>query len=153
MKAFFTSFTGQIISVLLMLAIVSACTLEPTDTSPTMTLAGTSWNLKTLDGQTVSSDPPPNISFEASRMGGYGGCNRYFANYTGSSDGVFSTDQVGATKMACIGERGQLEQRYLELLGKASQYAVSREQLHLLDTNRKILLVFAAAKPAEQSVK
>lgn len=151
MKALFASFAGQIISVLLVLAIVSACTLDSRDAEPGMSLADTHWNLKTLDNQPVTAERPPSISFEANRMGGFGGCNRFFGNYTGSTDGVFSTDQIGATKMACGAERDQLEQHYLEQLGKASLYAVTREQLHLLDNNRKILMVFTAAKPANSS--
>ncbi|EIJ35792.1 META domain-containing protein [Thiothrix nivea] len=147
MKAFFASFAAQIVAVLAILAIVSACTLESRDTEPAMSLVSTQWNLKTLDGQAVGPENAPTLSFDTSRIGGNGGCNRYFGNYTASSDGVFSTDQLGATKMACADGRGQLEQHYLEQLGKAGLYAVTREQLHLLDTNRKILMVFTAAKP------
>lgn len=149
MRTFFTSLTGQVSSALLALLLVSACTLDPAEAPPpTTTLAGTTWELKTIDNQPAPAKQPLTLSFEDTRMGGYSGCNRYFGNYTSSNDGVFSTGPIGATKMACIGERGQQEQHYLELLGKASQYAVSRGQLHLLDTSRKILLVFTAAKPA-----
>lgn len=149
MRTFLTSLTGQITSALLALLLVSACTLDPAEVPPpTTTLAGTVWNLKTIGNQPAPTEQPLTLNFEDTRMSGYSGCNRYFGNYTGSNDGVFSVGPIGATKMACIGERSQQEQHYLELLGKASQYAVSRGQLHLLDTSRKILLVFTTAKPA-----
>lgn len=148
MRAFLASLSGQVTSALLAVLVVSACTLDPADVPPsTATLTGTMWDLKTIDNQAAPTERPLTISFDDTRMSGYSGCNRYFGNYTSSNDGVFSTGPIGATKMACIGEQGQQEQHYLELLGKASQYAVSRGQLHLLDTNRKILLVFGAAKP------
>lgn len=153
LKAFFSSFTGQMIGVLLLLAIVSACSLDSREATPSMTLVDTSWNLKTLDGQAITTDKPPTIHFDASRMNGYAGCNQFFGNYTGSSDGVFSTSNVGATKMACIGEKGQLEQQFFAQLEKASQYAVTREQLHLLDDKRNILMVLNAAKPATDKTK
>ncbi|QLQ30314.1 MAG: META domain-containing protein [Candidatus Thiothrix singaporensis] len=153
MKAFFASFAGQVFSVLVVLAIVSACTLDTRKAELGASLEGTNWNLKSLDSQSVNTAYLPTISFETSRITGYGGCNRYFGNYTSSNDGVFSTHQIGATKMACNNERDQLEQRYLEQLSKASLYAITREQLHILDNNRKILMVFTAAKPATTNSK
>lgn len=97
-------------------------------------LAGTHWNLKTLDGATVANDERPlSISFDENRINGYAGCNSFFGNYTASGDDVFSSGSVGTTKMACLGERDQLERHYLEQLAQAKQYVISRDQLHLLD--------------------
>ncbi|MGB3918730.1 META domain-containing protein [Thiothrix litoralis] len=149
LKAFFSSFSGQIIGVLAFLAIVSACSFDTrTTTPPPMTLAETQWNLKTLSGQAVTAERLPTIQFDTSRMNGFSGCNQFFGNYTASNDGVFTSSGVGATKMACIGDKGQLEQQFFAQLKQASQYAVTREQLHLLDNKRNILMIFAAAKPA-----
>ena len=152
-RVFFTSFSGQILGVLLLLAFISACSFESKSTTPAMTLSNTQWNLKTLSGKAVTLERLPTLNFDTSRMNGFSGCNQFFGNYTGSSDGVFSSSGVGATKMACIGEKDQLEQQFFTQLDKASQYAVTREQLHLLDDKRNILMVFSAAKPAATKAK
>lgn len=146
-----SSFAAQLILVLLGLAIVSACSLDTnTKTHVAANLAGTHWNLKTLDGTTVASgERPLSISFDENRINGYAGCNSFFGNYTASGDGVFSSGSVGTTKMACLGERDQMEQHYLEQLAQAKQYVISRDQLHLLDAQRKILLVFSAVPSAQ----
>jgi heat shock protein HslJ len=133
--------------VLVGLAIMSACSMESkTLDSTTSTLAGTQWNLQTLDGKTVKNSRPLTISFEDGRLNGFSGCNRFFGHYTDSTDGVFSTGQLGATKMACGDGRDQLEQHYLEQLAASKLYAISLGQLHLLDPKRKILMVFTAEK-------
>jgi heat shock protein HslJ len=114
------------------------------------TLAGTQWNLQTLDGKTVNNSRLLTISFEDGRLSGFSGCNRFFGHYTDSNDGVFSTGSIGATKMACGDERDQLEQHYLEQLASAKLYAISLDQLHLLDPKRKVLMVFSAEKQTHE---
>ncbi len=153
MKAFFSSFAGQIIGVLLLLAVVSACSLDAPAPPNAISLAGTQWNLKTLGSQAINTERPPTLNFDASRLSGFAGCNQFFGNYTGSTDGVFSTSAIGSTKMACIGAGDQLEQQFFAQLEKASQYALTREQLHLLDTKRNILMVFTAAKSTDNKPK
>ncbi|QTR51348.1 META domain-containing protein [Candidatus Thiothrix anitrata] len=145
-KNFLTSLVGQLLLVLLGLAVISACSLEA-NTKPhaTLNLNGTQWHLKTLKGATLKTERPLSISFDSNRMSGYSGCNSFFGSYTASSDGVFGTGAIGATKMACIGERDQLERDYLDRLAQASTYTASRDQLQLLDAQRKVLLSFVSA--------
>lgn len=147
-RALLSSMVGQLLIALLGLAIVSACSLEAgTKPAPAANLHKTNWLLKTLDGANVNSERPLSLQFDGGRLNGYAGCNSIFGNYTASNDGVFSVGSIGSTKMACIGERDQLEHTYLQRLAQASQYAVVRDQLHLLDGQRKILLVFTAEPP------
>ena len=155
LKKLLTSITGQLLVVLIGLAIISACTVDSNDTKsePTLSLTGTHWELQKIGKEAITSERPLTLNFDDSRLTGYSGCNRYFGSYTGSPDGVFSTGPLGATKMACQGERDQLEQRYFEQLGKASQYAITHDQLHLLDAERTILMVFIAAKPENNGTK
>lgn len=154
LKKFLSSITGQILVVLLGLAIVSACTIDTSAKSERiLSLAGTNWELQKLGKDSVTSDRPLSLNFDDSRMTGYSGCNRFFGSYTGSSDGVFSSGPLGMTKMACMGDRNLLEQRFFEQLKKTSQYAITHDQLHLLDSNRNILMVFGAVKPATNKTK
>jgi heat shock protein HslJ len=149
-----SSLAAQLVIVLLGLAIVSACSLDSNvKVAPTMTLVNTDWQLKTLEGATINSKRPLSMRFDESRINGYAGCNSFFGNYTASSDGVFSTGSIGTTKMACLGEGDLLEQQYLAKLAQAKQYVISRDQLHLLDAQRKTLLVFNATKPEQTKAK
>ncbi len=151
-KTILSSFSGQIFATLVGLAIVSACTLDTkTQANTGLSLKHSTWQLKTLDGNAVVSERPLTLNFDDSRLNGYSGCNSFFGSYVGSNDGVFSTGAIGATKMACGGERDQIEQHFLKQLSQAKQFALSREQLHLLDENRKILLTFNATKPTQTS--
>lgn len=153
LKAFFSSFTGQLVGVLVLLSIISACSFDAKEPAPSITLANTSWVLKTLDGKAVTTDRLPTIQFDDTRMNGYSGCNQFFGNYTSSNDGIFTTSAVGATKMACLDDKNALEQQFFAQLEKANKYAVTREQLHLLDNGRNILMVFNAEKPASDKTK
>ncbi len=148
LKKLLSSVTGQILIVLLGLAIVSACSNLDTQANPkpAMSVAGTQWELHKLGKDTLTLAPPISINFDSDRVAGYSGCNRYFASYTASGDGVFGVGPIGATKMACMGEGGQLEQRYFEELGKANQYCIILNQLHLMDAKRNVLMVFNVAK-------
>ncbi len=141
-----TSLTGQIFSVLVGLAIISACTLETSFSAPaiSLSLANTQWQLKTLDNTAINNDRPLTLHFDETRINGYAGCNRFFGGYTASADGVFNTGTPGTTKMACLGERDQLEHDYLQRLSQTSRYAIVHDQLHLLDSQHRILLVYQA---------
>ncbi|OQX16266.1 MAG: hypothetical protein BWK73_04425 [Thiothrix lacustris] len=146
LKIFFSSLTGQIISALVLLSVISACSFDAKEPMPKLTLANTSWIVKTLDGKPITTDKPPTIQFDDTRMNGYAGCNQFFGNFTSSGDGIFTTSAVGATKMACLGDNNTLEQQFFTQLEKANQYAITLEQLHLLDDKRNILMVLNAAK-------
>lgn len=143
-----TSLAGQVFGVLIGLAVISACTLETSFSAPKpLTLSDTQWTLKTQDNTTTEYARPLTLNFDEARMAGYAGCNRFFGGYTASADGVFSTGAIGTTKMACIGDRDQLEKNYLQQLAQAKRYAITHGQLHLLDEQRKVLLVYQAMKP------
>lgn len=146
-----SSFAGQLILVLLALAIVSACSMETRHSqhNPSPALASSQWRLVSLNNAAVTNTARPlTLGFEAGKLSGFSGCNRFFGNYTSSRDGVFSAGPIGATKMACGGEQDLLEQQYLNRLAQARQYAVSVGQLQLLDAAHNVLLTFDADKPA-----
>ena len=136
--------SGRIIAFSIGLAIISACSMDAkTQPAPELNLQNTVWQLKLLADQPVNNVRPLTLQFAENRLSGYAGCNSFFGSYIGSGDGVFSAGALGATKMACDGTRDTLEQTYLTALRQAKQFAVSRDQLHLLDANRKVLMVFS----------
>lgn len=148
-RKFIYSVPGQLFTALVALAIVSACSLDAkSDVSSGMQLTGTQWNLKTLAGNTVISERPLNVSFEDNRINGFAGCNRFFTSYTQGADGSFSIGSIGATKMACGPERDALEQQFLTQLANIKQFSISRDQLYLLDAERKIVMSFTMDKKA-----
>lgn len=145
-KNFLTSLVGQLLLVLLGLAVISACQPRSQHQAARhLKFERHTMAVKTLNGATINAERPLSISFDGNRMNGYAGCNSFFGSYNASRDGVFGTGAIGATKMACMGERDQLERDYLERLAQAKSYAVNRDQLQLLDAQRKVLLSFISA--------
>ena len=137
-----TSFAGQIFIVLIGLAIVSACSMRA-ETKPAYTneLAGTYWELKKLTGYDGAIERAPTLDFSQDRLSGFNGCNRIFANYAAGQDGSVSFGQLGSTKMACMNQAGELEKKINAALVTSKLFAVSRDALHLMDSERKVLLV------------
>jgi len=73
------------------------------------TLANTSWRIVSIDGADVSGKDGYEMQFEADRMSGRAGCNRFNGSYRVSSDG-FQAGPLAMTRMACPGARMAHEQ-------------------------------------------
>lgn len=129
----------------LSVSMVTACTGSNTKTQETFSLKGTAWQLKTLQSQAIKVINPLTLEFEGNRIGGFSGCNRYFGSYKSNNDGTFSSGSLASTRIACLEPENKLETQFLRTLEKAKQYAVVRDQLHLLDAERKIIAVFNTA--------
>ena len=137
-----TSFAGQLFIVLTGLAIVSACSMraESQATYPN-NLADTHWELKKINGYEAPIERLPTLSFNQNRLSGFNGCNRIFANYAAGQDGSISLGQLGSTKMACRNQTGDLEKNINQALATTRLFALSRDALSLMDSERNILLV------------
>lgn len=148
MKNLLNGFTTQMFIVLMGLAIISACStaFSPEASSPPITtndLNNTHWLLKRIDTQTINSQPPITIEFNDGRVNGFTGCNQFFGTYTSSQDGVLAISPLGMTRMACMGQAGQVEQQFLDTISKISLYALTRNnELHLMDDQRKARLIY-----------
>ncbi len=95
-------------------------------------LAGKPWVLAQLDeGIVPPSVAPITAVFEKGKVSGSGGCNQYFASVTEPSPGVIQVGPVGATKKFCPGPAGEIEQRFLAALAKASRYTLEGDRLVL----------------------
>ena len=71
------------------------------------------------------------VAFNAARISGVAGCNRYFAGVTESEDGGLTIGPVGSTKMACPSPVMQVEDRYFRTLQQVSRFSVVSGQLAL----------------------
>ncbi|WP_166039252.1 META domain-containing protein [Sphingosinicella sp. YJ22] len=82
---------------------------------PPATLDDTSWRIVAIDGADVSREDGYEIQFEANRLSGRAGCNRFGGSYRVSSDG-FQAGPLAMTRMACPGARMAHEQAVARLL-------------------------------------
>lgn len=82
-------------------------------------LTGSQWLLEDLTGKGVVDNVQTTIEFgEDNRIGGNGGCNRYFTSY--QLDGTnFSVDLIGSTQMMCPSAIMNQEQQFFQALEKA----------------------------------
>ncbi len=137
-----SSFAGQLFTALIGLAIVSACSME-TKTQPAFThqLANTHWEVKTLSGYQAAMKRAPTLSFTQDRLSGFNGCNRFFTHYTAGQNGTMTIGQLGATKMACLDQTGELERNLNAALLNTKLFALSRDALNLMDGERNVLLI------------
>ena len=80
--------------------------------------------------------------FSARRVSGSTGCNQYFAGYQLAERNGLQFSQGGATLMACQGDIAQQEQQYLKNLEEIRFYQIQGDQLHLLDAEQQVHLIF-----------
>ncbi|MCA3555598.1 META domain-containing protein [Aestuariivirga sp.] len=98
-------------------------------------LAGADWVLAGQTGQRA-----PFLRFEAGRVAGLGGCNRFGASYQLKGDRL-SFSAIAATRMACDGM--EAEQAFFAMLGKVKAMKLDGDRLELLDGQGKVLAAFA----------
>lgn len=106
-------------------------------------LTGTHWELKKLNGYEATIERAPTLSFTKDRMNGFNGCNRIFSNYAAGDDGTVSFGHLGSTRMACRNAAGDLEKAVNQTLAATQLFAVSRDGLNLMDSERNILMILS----------
>ena len=78
------------------------------------------------------------LVIESAKITGNGGCNNYFADVMiDRTVGNFSTQNIGATKMAC--PNMSEETNYFSMLGAATKYVVNGTTLELYKENLLLL--------------
>lgn len=82
---------------------------------PPATLADTRWRIVAINGADVSREDGYEMAFEADRLSGRAGCNRFGGSYRVSSDG-FQAGPLAMTRMACPGARMAHEQAVSRIL-------------------------------------
>jgi heat shock protein HslJ len=101
-----------------------------------MELAGSTWRLVSFetDTEVIPSLPesPATLAFsegeQAGRVGGSGGCNRYFASYTLTGDRL-RISPLGSTRMMCSPARMAQEARFFQALSAAERCERSNGEL------------------------
>ena len=112
-------------------------------------VAGTQWRLVELDGEPLPDGvKPPTLEIKEGRLSGFDGCNRYMGKIEESAPGQVAVGPLAGTRMACPEPAMQLEQRFLDALGKATRYDFLAGRLLLSgeDNDDQRTLLLAPAK-------
>ncbi|TNF61825.1 MAG: META domain-containing protein [Burkholderiales bacterium] len=110
-------------------------------------LLGTEWRLVEIDGEALPERPAATLAFtEPGRVAGSGSCNRFFGSVSFSGEKI-GFGQMGATKMACLGQDSRIEARYFAALQQASRYELKDATLLIHLTDRPAPLRFVRTRP------
>ena len=110
------------------------------------------WGLHTLAGEfapLAADGRQVDIRFlpKEGRAAGFSGCNRFTGSYTVSdvsaNSGALTFGPIAGTRMACPQGRGDIEQPFLQTLGKVTAYRLTDNTLSFLSDNE----VVATFKP------
>ncbi|SBV31203.1 conserved exported protein of unknown function [uncultured Sphingopyxis sp.] len=82
---------------------------------PPTELAGTNWTFVSIGGVPVAADRPTALAFEAERLSGSAGCNRFSGGYS-LADRTLTAGPLMATKMACPGAGMTQESAFFALM-------------------------------------
>jgi heat shock protein HslJ len=121
--------------------VVGCKSMEPVPASPS--LDGSSWVLSSLPGRTLVADSTPTAQFEAGRVAGSDGCNRYSMPYQ-LSDSQIRIGPVGpSTRMACPESTMEQAEAFISALIAARSVRQNDGGLELLDASNVVLARFA----------
>lgn len=107
-------------------------------------IAGSDGNLKpVIAGSSVTAE------FKDAKITGTGGVNTYTGSYTTAKPDTIAITGIAATLMA--GDQALMDQEtaYFAALENATKFAVTGDQLALVDETGKPQVTFTATKPAE----
>ena len=99
-------------------------------------LAGGEWVLAGETGRHA-----PSLRFDAGRVAGTGGCNRFGGSYKLEGDAL-SFSPLAATRMACPEAIMKAEQDFFSLLGAVRGIGFEGDRLELKDATGKVLARF-----------
>lgn len=95
-------------------------------------LGSNEWTLVEIDGQPLPKDvDPPLVHFEAQKLRGFAGCNRFTASVTETKPGEIDIGAAAAEKKACPPPQMELEQKFLTQLDSVNGYSYVAGQLAL----------------------
>ena len=100
--------------------------------------------MTTLNGQPALKDTTVTLNFEAGRVSGSDGCNRYNTTYAADGTNLLFDQPIATTMMACPEPIMVQATAYLQALGQTATYQNDGQQLSLLDASGKELVTFAA---------
>lgn len=130
--------------------VLAACALppappprQPAARSGAVGLAGSSWALESLNGQRALPEATVTLNFEADKVNGSDGCNRFMGSYT--QDGASITfGQLAGTLMACPDPIMKQASDFRQALASARAARVADGRLTLLDEAGNAVATFVA---------
>jgi heat shock protein HslJ len=99
--------------------------------APRASLAGTRWEIASIDGARVPGGERYRVSFEANSLSGRAGCNTFSGSYRVGRDG-FQAGSLAMTRMYCPGAAMRHEQAFSRILA-------SRVRLYYPDARTLIM--------------
>lgn len=123
--------------------------------APAATIEGSTWNLVGLPGHDSSAlggaKRPVTARFEAGRISGFSGCNRFMGGYTVDRDKLIIGTLAG-TMMACPEPEMALERAVHGALTGTLRYAISADRLTLTPESGAPLVFQMAPEPKLEGV-
>jgi heat shock protein HslJ len=119
------------------------------------TIEGATWRLASLPGQdlgALGAGQYLTARFEAGRVSGFSGCNRFMGSYTVDGDRV-TLGQLAGTMMACPGAAMAIESAFNGSLAGTLQYAIAGDRLTLTPASGAPLVFDLEPKAVLEGVK
>lgn len=106
---------------------------------------GVAWRADRIGQAEIWGDRRPELNLDADGAAyGTGGCNRFTGRYT--LEGARLTfAPLAASRMACAGPLGELEERFFAALGEVRGWRIAQGRLVLTGENGSALLRFTRA--------
>jgi heat shock protein HslJ len=111
-------------------------------------LEGTAWILTSLGGQSPPAGFIATARFDASRVQGTNGCNRYSAPVVKQGTNLEISPKAATTNMACLPDIMKLADTFMTALVSARSYRIGSHQLDLRGADGTALATFSAQSPA-----
>jgi heat shock protein HslJ len=119
----------KLLIILLVLSLTVACSQTKKLQMSVEAFRGTDWVLVELDGEPAVDRVQSTIRFQGNdRIAGWGGCNRYFANFR-SGRNFFKVGPIGSTRRICPPVVMAQEVRFFNALQKSSSIRMEDDQL------------------------
>jgi putative lipoprotein len=107
-------------------------------------LEGSSWTLVEGEGMTTPGRVMPTIEFDAGRVSGSGGCNRFTGSYEEEGE-MLTLGMLAATRMACAEDVMRAETAYFSALESVASWSGTGDELVFSDSSGRTLLRYEAA--------
>jgi heat shock protein HslJ len=129
---------------------------ETPPAAPSRALEGPVWRITELPGHDAgalaSARPGLSVRFEAGRVEGFSGCNRFAGGYTIAGDRV-SLGPLAGTMMACDDPEMRLEEAFRGALAGTLVYAIAEDRLTLSSGSGSRLVLREEPAPSLEGVR
>jgi heat shock protein HslJ len=106
-------------------------------------LDGTAWTLAALPGKTLAGNSNVTLQFDADRVSGADGCNRYSGSYV-VNNSALRVSALASTQMACAPELMTQAKAFTSALTDARSYRIADGQLALIGPDGVVVATLVA---------